>query len=110
MYKTYKERSTFVGRGKLSRFRRVSDDFNDLSIIGRTVLTGTFERLQKHLTVSFTFVLQMKLCFSLLVVGLATVAATPCPFNSMCTCKTDEALRMHIACVEVPLYTIPGNY
>ncbi|VVC30144.1 Hypothetical protein CINCED_3A012200 [Cinara cedri] len=28
-------------------------------------------------------------------------------FNSMCTCKTDEALKMHIACIAVPLYTIP---
>lgn len=52
----------------------------------------------------------MKLCFSLLVIMLTTVAATPCIFNSMCTCKTDEALRMHIACVAVPLYTIPGNF
>lgn len=51
----------------------------------------------------------MKLCFLLLVIMLTTVAATPCTFNSMCTCKTDEALRMHIACVAVPLYTIPGN-
>lgn len=49
-------------------------------------------------------------CFPLLVIMLTTVAATPCLFNSMCTCKTDEALRMHIACVAVPLYTIPGNW
>ncbi|XP_025425391.1 chaoptin isoform X2 [Sipha flava] len=49
----------------------------------------------------------MKLCSPLLVIMLTTVAATPCLFNSMCTCKTDEALRMHIACVAVPLYTIP---
>lgn len=52
----------------------------------------------------------MKLCFPVLFVMLTTVAATPCIFNSMCTCKTDEALRMHIACVAVPLYTIPGNF
>uniref|UniRef100_A0A2H8TK33 Chaoptin n=1 Tax=Melanaphis sacchari TaxID=742174 RepID=A0A2H8TK33_9HEMI len=49
----------------------------------------------------------MKSCFLLLIITLATATATPCLFNSMCTCKTDEALRMHIACVAVPLYTIP---
>jgi len=56
------------------------------------------------------FIFQMLSCFPLLVIMLTTVAATPCLFNSMCTCKTDEALRMHIACVAVPLYTIPGNW
>lgn len=50
MYKTYKGRSAFVGRGKLSRFRRISDDFNGLSITLRTVRTVSFERLRKCLT------------------------------------------------------------
>ncbi|XP_050523466.1 chaoptin [Daktulosphaira vitifoliae] len=49
----------------------------------------------------------MTLCFPVFLIMLTTSLANPCTFNSMCTCKTDEALRMHIACVSVPFYTMP---
>ncbi|XP_050434615.1 chaoptin [Adelges cooleyi] len=49
----------------------------------------------------------MKLCFPILLIMLTTTSANFCAFNSMCTCKTDEALRMHISCVAVLLHSIP---